>query len=139
MIPGSGFETSMAEAAYALLKILLFLVGIAVVAGICTLPIFFGVLAYKVSWFWASDVTSGSRWRRGLAAVCRIGLPAFSLFATLLTLGYFGAFDWPGRLVGAVKRNKPGPMQALVKSAYDDLTRVSRSSHFAGPAARCGD
>lgn len=114
----------MVEAAYALLTILLMLVVVAVIAGVLTLPIFFGVLAYKVSWFWASDVTSGPRFRRGLAAFCRIGLPAFSLFATVLTMGYFGAFDWPARMIGGTKGNKPGPTQSLVKDAYDKLTRA---------------
>jgi putative ABC transport system permease protein len=129
-MPGAGLETSMVEAAYALLMILLLLVVIAVVAGIFTLPIFFGALAYKVSWFWAADVTSGSRARRGVAAICRIGIPAFSLFATLLTLGYFGFFDWPDRLIAGARGNKPGPTQAFAKNNYDNLTRkiASRGS-----------
>ena len=120
MIPSSGMETSLVETAYALLTILLLLVIFAVIAGVMTLPIFFGVLAYKVSWFWASDVTSGSRRKRGLAAFCRVGLPAFSLFATLMSFGYFGVFDWPARLVGGVTGNKPGPTQTVFRTCTTD-------------------
>lgn len=127
MMPGAGLETSMVEATYALLIILLILVGVAVVAGILTLPIFFGALAYKVSWFWAADVTVGSKSRRILAATCRIGLPAFSIFATFLTFGYFGVFDWPDRLFGSVTGNKPGPTQSVIKNAYDARIRAMAS------------
>lgn len=123
MGPSTGLETSMLEAAYALMMILLLLVVVAVVAGVVTLPIFFGALAYKVSWFWAADVTSGSKFRRVLAAVCRVGLPGFSIFATILSFGYFGVFDWPSRLAGSTTGRQMGPMQSAIKGRYDDLTR----------------
>jgi putative ABC transport system permease protein len=122
MGPGTGLETSLLETGYALLMLLLMLVLIAVVAGIITLPIFYGALAYKVAWFWSSDGGTGPAWRRALAGACRFGLPAFSLFATVLTFGYFGAFDWPARLVGAAEPNKPGQVQKQVRGAFDGLT-----------------
>jgi putative ABC transport system permease protein len=123
MGPGSGFETSLVEAAYALLMILLLLVMVAVFAGILTLPIFFGTLAYKVGYFWAADVTSGSRLRRWLAAAYRVGFPAFSIFATVLSFGYFGVFDWPDRVIGGKSVAKIGPTQEVIKNAFDEQTR----------------
>jgi putative ABC transport system permease protein len=122
-MPGMGLETSLIETGYALLLMLFFLVVIAVIAGILTLPIFYGALGYKVAWFWASDVTAGARFHRAIATAVRFGFPAFSLFATLLTMGYFGAFDWPARLTGAVPKYKAGPVQTAVKGGFDGMTR----------------
>jgi putative ABC transport system permease protein len=122
MAPGAGLETSLLETGYALLMLLVLLVVIAVIAGIVTLPIFFGALAYKIAWFWSADGGTGPAWKRVLAGACRFGLPAFSLFATLITCGYFGAFDWPARLVGSVESNKSGPIQKQVRGTVDRIT-----------------
>ena len=72
-MPGMGLETSLIETATRLMTILTGLVGISLIAGIVTLPLFYGTLAYKLAWFWASDVTSGSAFKRVAAAGLRIG------------------------------------------------------------------
>ena len=59
MNPGMGLDTALVETGAALFQILFDLVVAAIVAGILTLPLFYGVLAVKVAWFWACDVTSG--------------------------------------------------------------------------------
>jgi putative ABC transport system permease protein len=123
MNPGMGLDTALVETGAALLKILLYLVLIAIVAGVLTLPLFYGVLAFKVGWFWSLDVTSGSPARRIRAAVVKFGLPALSIFATVLSLGYFGAFDYPYRLATGLPPNKLGPTQTAIKSAYDRVMR----------------
>jgi putative ABC transport system permease protein len=122
-MPGMGLETSLVETGYALLKILLLLVGVSVVAGILTLPLFYGTLGYKVLWFWSADFTSGSVFKRVVAALMRVGLPVFSLVATIVSLGYFGAFDYPYRLATGLPPNKLGPTQAAVKTGYDKVMR----------------
>jgi hypothetical protein len=48
---------------------------------------------------------------RVTAGIMRIGLPAFSLVATILSLGYFGAFDYPYRLATNLPPTKSGPTQ----------------------------
>jgi putative ABC transport system permease protein len=122
-VPGMGLETSLVEVGTVLLKWLLILVGISVLAGVLTLPVFYGALAFKVAWFWACDVTTGPTSRRILAAALRVGLPAVSLVATVLSLGYFGAFDYPYRLATGLPANKMGPAQTAVKTAYDKAMR----------------
>jgi putative ABC transport system permease protein len=123
MMPGMGLETSLVEVGTVLLKWLLILVGISVLAGVLTLPIFYGALAFKVAWFWACDVTTGPTSRRILAAIVRVGFPALSLIATALSLGYFGAFDYPYRLTTGLPPNKMGPTQQSIKTAYDKAMR----------------
>jgi len=118
-----GLETSLVETGAALLGILLRLVVIAIIAGVLTLPLFYGVLALKVAWFWACDVTSGRAVRRAAAAALKYGLPALSLVATILSLGYFGAFDYPNRLATGLPRNKMGPTQQAVKERVDKAMR----------------
>jgi putative ABC transport system permease protein len=146
MVPGMGFETSLVEVGTVLLKWLLILVGISVLAGVLTLPIFYGALAFKVAWFWACDVTTGPTSRRILAALLRVVLPAGSLVATILSLGYFGAFDYPYRLATGLPSNKMGPTQTSIKAAYDKAMR--RYAEWRKPAlpqdaaiqwARCPD
>ncbi|HVK07418.1 MAG TPA: ABC transporter permease [Gemmataceae bacterium] len=122
-MPGMGLETSLVETANRLLYILSGLVGLALVVGVFTLPLFYGTLAYKLAWFWASDVTSGNVFKRLGAAGLRLGLPLFSLVATAVSLGYFGAFDYPYRLAVGLPPNKMGPVQDAVKTRYDGLTR----------------
>jgi putative ABC transport system permease protein len=124
MIPGAGMETSLIETTYELLKLLLMLVFYAITAGIITLPLFYGVLAYIIAWFWSADVTSGSVFRKVVARVIRIGFPALSAFATILSLGYFGAFDWPYRLATDLSPRKLGPTQQVFKEKFDAFTRV---------------
>src|SRR5262245_36364490 len=124
MVPGVGMETSLIETTYELLKLLLMLVFYAIMAGILTLPLFYGALAYMIAWFWSADVTSGSLFRRIVAKVIRFGFPAFSAFATLMSLGYFGAFDWPYRLATDLSPRKLGPTQQVVKEKFDAFTRV---------------
>src|SRR5262245_47851916 len=123
MVPELGLETSLVVTDWALLNIMLFQVLVAIVAGVLTLPLFYGTLGFKVLWFRACDVTSGSALKRGLAALARVGLPAFSLVATILSLGYFGAFDYPYRLAVGLPSNKMGPTQTAVKGAYDKVMR----------------
>lgn len=123
MNPGMGLDTALVETGAALFKILFYLVAAAIIAGILTLPLFYGVLAVKVAWFWACDVTAGGPARRALAAGLRYGLPAASLFATVVSLGYFGAFDFPYRLVSGLPSNKAGPAQVAVKEAVDRSVR----------------
>jgi putative ABC transport system permease protein len=123
MNPGMGLDTALVETGAALFKILFGLVVAAIVAGILTLPLFYGVLAIKVAWFWACDVTSGSWARRALAALLKYGLPAFSIFATVLSLGYFGAFDMPYRLFTGLPSNKMGPAQIAIKGRFDRAVR----------------
>jgi len=118
-----GLETSLVEATYQLLLVLMILVAVAVIAGILTLPIFYGALGYKVVWFWAMDSSGNRGFSKVLSSFCRVFPPAFSIFATILSLGYFGAFDWPGRMLGTVKGYKPGPAQSAVKGLFDDFTR----------------
>lgn len=122
-MPGAGLETSLVETATRLMTILMGLVGFGLVAGLFTLPLFYGTLAYKLAWFWATDVTSGNAFKRSAAAVMRIGLPAFSVVATVVSLGYFGAFDYPYRLAVGLPSNKMGPVQDAVKTRYDGTTR----------------
>src|SRR5262245_32591296 len=122
-MPGMGLETSLVETGAALLGILLRLVLIAIIAGVLTLPLFYGVLALKIAWFWACDVTSGRAVRRAVAAALKYGLPVLSLIATILSLGYFGAFDYPYRLTTGLPRNKIGPTQQAVKERYDGAMR----------------
>ena len=130
-----GLDTALVETAAALFKILFYLVLAAILAGVFTLPLFYGVLAVKVAWFWALDVSSGGAPRRAVAAALRYGLPAFSLFATVLSLGYFGAFDFPYRLATGLPSNKTGPTQAAIKDRYDGLLRsVGRVAVPALPA-----
>lgn len=124
MNPGMGLDTALVETGAALFRILFVLVLAAIVAGVMTLPIFFGVLAVKVAWFWACDVNEGNARRRVMAAALRYGLPAFSLFATVLSLGYFGAFDYPYRLATGLPRNKTGPTQEAIKGRYDRAVRA---------------
>jgi putative ABC transport system permease protein len=124
MNPGMGLDTALVETGAALFKILFGLVVAAIIAGIVTLPIFYGVLAIKVAWFWACDVTSGSAARRILAAVVRVGFPAFSVFATVMSLGYFGAFDYPYRVFTGLPPNKIGPTQSAIKDRFDKAVRV---------------
>ena len=109
MNPGMGLDTALVETGAALFRILFGLVLAAIIAGILTLPLFYGVLAVKVAWFWACDVTSGRPARRALAAAVKYGLPAFSLFATVLSLGYFGAFDMPERLFTGLPPSSVAP------------------------------
>ena len=146
MIPGAGLETSLIEMTERLLLILLMLVGVSVIAGILTLPVFFGTLVYKNAWFWASEVNSGSIGKRVAAKVMRFGFPVFSLVATILSLGYFGAFDFPYRLATNLPPTKSGPTQKAIKDAYDHVMR--RYGEMASPAltpdvpinwARCPD
>ncbi|MSR52277.1 MAG: ABC transporter permease [Gemmataceae bacterium] len=145
-MPGMGLETSLVEATYQLMLLLIILVICAVFAGILTLPIFYGALGYKVIWFWAADSSGNRGFSKILSSFCRVFPPAFSIFATLVSLGYFGAFDWPGRLVGTVKGYKPGPTQSAVKEIFDGFTR--RIGEKAAPSltqdvqidwARCPD
>jgi putative ABC transport system permease protein len=117
-MPGMGLETSLVELGAALMGILLRLVLVAILAGVFTLPLFYGVLAIKVAWFWACEVNSGSRARRLIAGLIKFGFPLFSLNATVLTFGYFGAFDWPGRIVGTVSGSKAGRFQTIFKDGY---------------------
>ncbi len=131
-MPGIGLETSMIEMTERLLTILLMLVGISVIAGILTLPVFFGTLVYKNAWFWASDVNSGSLIKRFFAKVMRFGFPAFSLFATIVGLGNFGAFDYPYRLATGLSPLKTGPTQRLVKDNYDEA--MNAIGKIASPA-----
>jgi putative ABC transport system permease protein len=130
MNPGMGLDTALVETGAALLKILLYLVLVAIVAGVLTLPLFYGVLAFKVGWFWALDVTSGSRARRALAAAVRFGLPVLSLVATVVGLGYFGAFDYPYRLATGLPPNKLGPTQTAIKSGYDRIWRAYGEARY---------
>ena len=123
MNPGMGLDTALVETGAALFRILFLLVLVAIVAGILTLPLFYGVLAVKVAWFWACDVTTGKTARRALAAALRYGLPVLSLFATIVSLGYFGAFDYPYRATTGLPPNKMGPTQAAIKGGYDRLMR----------------
>src|SRR6476659_3671594 len=143
---GMGLETSLVETGAALLGILLRLVMFAIIAGVLTLPLFYGVLALKVAWFWACDVTSGSAIRRAVAMALKFGLPALSLWATIVSLGYFGAFDYPYRLATGLPSNKLGPVQQAVKERYDKAMRWY--GEFRSPAlpqdvpvawARCPD
>lgn len=122
-MPGMGIETSLIETTTTLLTMLAVLVGVAVVAGILTLPIFYGVLSYIVSWFWSGDSPQGSVFKRGFAAGLRVTAPLLSLGATLLSLGYFGAFDWPYRLATNLPATKMGPTQSAVKTQFDGVTR----------------
>src|SRR5262245_7609895 len=124
MNPGMGLDTALVETGAALLKILLYLVLAAIVAGVLTLPLFYGVLAYKVGWFWSLDVTSGSRVRRIRAAIVKYGFPALSIVAMVLSLGYFGAFDVPERLLTGLPRAKAGRTQIAIKGEYDRVLRA---------------
>src|SRR4051794_22030192 len=132
MNPGMGLDTSLVETASALFTILFWLVVGAIVAGILTLPLFYGVLAIKVAWFWACEVTSGRLARRVLAAGLKYGLPAFSLFATVVSLGYFGAFDYPERLFTGLPSNKMGRTQIAIKDRFDRAVR--KYAEFRKPA-----
>src|SRR5262249_33647346 len=123
MNPNMGMDTALVETGAALFKILFILVFVAIIAGVLTLPLFYGVLALKVAWFWACDVTTGRVSRRILAAVLKFGLLALSLWATILSRGYFGAFDYPYRLATGLPRNKMGPTQQSVKERYDQAMR----------------
>src|SRR3954452_4527384 len=123
MNPGMGLDTALVETTTALLGVLLRLLAAAPFSGLLTLPLFYGILAIKVAWFWACDVTSGRLLRRVLAAALKYGLPAFSLFATVLSLGYFGAFDYPNRLVTGLPPNKLGPTQTFFKDRFDRVVR----------------
>src|SRR5262245_37927293 len=118
-MPGMGLETSLVETGAALLMILLRLVMVPVIGGCLTLPLFYGVLALKVAWFWACDAITGRGLRRLVALALMFGLPALSLWATVVSLGYFGAFDYPYRLATGLPRNKTGPTQEAVKERYD--------------------
>ena len=140
IMPGMGFETSLVETGYALLVILLVLVVIAVIAGIVTLPIFYGALGVKVAWFWASRQSNRDRPSSAASPTrLRFGLPAFSLFATLLSLGYFGAFDWPGRLVGGLPQFKAGPIQAAGQRRLRQSHPPRRREGQTRLAAGCDD
>src|SRR5262245_45339227 len=123
MNPGMGMDTALVETGAALFKILFVLVLAAIIAGVFTLPLFYGVLVLKVAWFWACDVTTGRAFRRVVAAALKYGLPAISLVATILSLGYFGAFDYPYRLATGLPRNKMGPTQEAMKDRYDKVMR----------------
>jgi putative ABC transport system permease protein len=130
MNPGMGLDTALVETGAALFRILFLLVLVAIVAGILTLPLFYGILAVKVAWFWACDVTSGKTLRRIVAAALRYGLPALSLFATIVSLGYFGAFDYPYRAATGLPPNKMGPTQAMIKGRYDKVMRAYGETRF---------
>src|SRR5690242_17695254 len=123
MNPGMGLDTALVETGAALFRILFLLVLVAIVAGILTLPLFYGVLAVKVAWFWAWDAAAGKPAKRVVAAALRYGLPALSLFATIVSLGYFGAFDFPYRAATGLPPNKMGPAQAAIKGRYDKVMR----------------
>ena len=123
MNPGMGLDTALVETGAALFKILFGLVVAAIFAGILTLPLFYGILAIKVAWFWACDVTSGRLARRSPGRRPQVRAAAFSLFATVLSLGYFGAFDYPNRLVTGLPSNKLGPTQAFFKDRFDRAVR----------------
>jgi putative ABC transport system permease protein len=127
-MPGAGFETSLLEASFVLFKILMVLVFIAIVAAVVTLPIFYGALGYKVGWLWAADsTTTGSFPRRLWAKFCRFAMPLASLLATIISLGYFGAYDWPARMVGSVTGYGPGPTQKLFKFGINGAQATEES------------
>ncbi len=117
-MPGMGLETSLVETTTFLLKLLLYLVGICIIVGILTLPFFFSVLAYIQGWFWAGDSTDDKGVRLILKKFLWVGLPAFSIFGTVLALGYFGAADTFSK-----RSNKKGPITQLFADKYDDFTR----------------
>src|SRR3954471_18951470 len=123
MNPGMGLDTALVETTTALLGVLLRLGAAAIFAALLTLPLFYGILAIKVAWFWACDVTSGRLARRVLAASVKYGLPAFSLFATVASLGYFGAFDYPERLFTGLPSSKMGRTQVAIKDRFDRSVR----------------
>lgn len=117
-MPGTGLETSLAEATMFLLEILLYLVGGSFVIGLVTLPFFFSVLAYIQAWFWAGDTIDDKRFRLLFKQLLWIGIPLFSIFGTVMALGYFGAPDMFSK-----RSNKKGPITQIFNDRYDNITR----------------
>ncbi len=118
-MPGMSLELSLGQAAFYLLLILGTLVGVGLIAGFVTLPMFFASMLYKNAWFWAADGRTSGGFKKALSTAVWVGFPAISLTATLVSFGYFGVFDiFQKRPVGA-----RGAAQEIFASKYDDLTR----------------
>jgi hypothetical protein len=112
-MPGMGFETSLIEAAYRLMIVLMILVLVAVVAGIMTLPI--GVLGTK-SFGFALDSSGRSieqSWSKSA-----VSFRSSSASSRRSSFSYFGVFDWPAH---RQRVKKPGPTQAAVRMCSIDL------------------
>jgi putative ABC transport system permease protein len=118
MMPGMQFETSLAEAAVILLKILGVMVAIGLVAGIVTLPLFLTTLAYKLVWFWAAEEKDSRGWRKLPAVVIWLLFPLLSLSATVIAFGYCGVFD----MFQSNPPGKKGSSQLFFEARYEGFT-----------------
>jgi len=116
----SGFEvdTSLAQAAFYMLQVLLFLSVLSLVVAVLTLPLFFAVLYSVSSWFWALDEAHSGDSGRGplrrlLPRVVVWAVPIIGIGATVFMATYF--FGGSGE--GASKQASWGKLR------FDEVTR----------------
>jgi putative ABC transport system permease protein len=87
-------EYTLIEAAYLMLKVLLWIAIGAFFAGLVTLPLFFFVLLVLNGWFWAVDESKSTRpgrtrFRRIIAPVLSWLIPLASVLASLFLVTFF--------------------------------------------------
>src|SRR5262245_419030 len=115
-MPTEYFDTTLIQAGWFLVKVLLYISIAALIFGILTLPLFFLGLGIVRTWFCGMDERGGhSVARRVLAFGARWGIPLASFAATAFFAGYFGLFD-------IFSAGRPETKLSL-RARYEDWTR----------------
>lgn len=120
---GLDVDTTLAEAAMLLMKVLFFIAVGAFFAGLATLPLFYSVLGVLNGWFWGVDesknTSSGrSRFRRFAARFLAYFVPIASIAASLFLLSYFVGGS------GVAGDSSNPRHESWGKSRFDEVTRA---------------
>jgi putative ABC transport system permease protein len=125
---GLDVDTSLVDAAFFMLRVLVGIAVGALFAGLATLPLFFLVLLIVNGWFWALDESQssddaktgprGSRFRRTAAPMLAWLIPIASVAATLFLGTYF--FGGSGEAGDGSQRKTA----AWGKLRFDEATRT---------------
>lgn len=122
---GQYFDTSLAEAALWLLKVLAMISLFSLIVGIVTLPLFFFVLLVLNTWFWSLDESRStdtevkrSRLRKIASSAFVWVVPIVSFLATAFLFSYF--FGNTGTVGDSDNPRKAG----WGKLTFDEVTRA---------------
>lgn len=132
---GLDVDTTLAEAALLLFKILLWIAIGAIIAGLATLPLFYSVLLVLNGWFWSVDESKNARVGRSrikhlLAPILLWGVPIASIGASLFLCSFF--FGGSG-----TSGDSSDPKQATWgKNRFDEVTRAVAKTVSRKPEAK---
>jgi putative ABC transport system permease protein len=116
-------DTTLAEAAMLLMRVLLFIAIGAFFAGLATLPLFYSVLGLLNGWFWGLDESKNtgegrSTLRRVSAPILAYLVPIASIAATLFLLSFFFGGSGSAGDSSGLKQETWG------KTKFDEVTRA---------------